>query len=75
MKKLVHMYKTPTPAFWRKVGDALLTISTSLATYSVADDWGKKVSIIIIVTGTLGKFITNLASEPMAPVVEQGKTE
>lgn len=63
MKKLVQYYKSPTPALWRKIGDALLTISTSLATYSIADDWGKRVSIIIMVTGTLGKIITNFASE------------
>ena len=63
MKKLIKYYKSPTPVFWRKVGDSLWTISTSLATYSVAEDWDKKISIVIMLTGTLGKFITNLATD------------
>lgn len=63
MKNLIKYYKSPTPIFWRKIGDSLLTISTSLATYSVAEDWDKKISIVIMLTGTLGKFITNLATD------------
>lgn len=73
MKKLMKYYKSPTPALCRKIGDALLTVSTSLATYSIADDWGKRVSIIIMVTGTIGKIITNFASE--TPGVEPIKND
>lgn len=63
MKNIADMYKSATPKKWRKVGDALLSISTLLTTYSIADDWGKALSIAIILTGVLGKFLTNFFSE------------
>jgi len=60
---LKNKFYAPTPAKWRKIGDALLGVSSLLGTYSVADDWGKGLTIAIILTGALGKFITNLFSE------------
>jgi hypothetical protein len=63
MKNIADMYKSATPKKWRKVGDALLSISTLLTTYSIADDWGKALSIAIILTGVVGKFLTNFFSE------------
>ena len=63
MKTLGQLYTSPTPKKWRKVGDALLSVSTLLSTYSIADDWGKGVSIAMIVTGVVGKFLTNFFSE------------
>lgn len=63
MKKLAEMYKSATPKKWRKIGDALLSASTTLTTYSIANNWSKEISIIIMLTGVVGKFITNLASE------------
>lgn len=63
MKKLNELYASPTPKKWRKLGDALLAVSTTLTTFSVADDWGKGITIAIIATGTIGKFLTNFFSE------------
>lgn len=63
MKKLTELYSSPTPKKWRKLGDALLAVSTTLSTYSIADDWGKPITIAIIATGTIGKFLTNFFSE------------
>ncbi len=58
-------YYMPTPLKWRKLGDALLGVSTMLSTYSVADDWSKTTTILIIVVGALGKFLSNFfADEP-----------
>lgn len=57
------MYASATPKKWRKIGDALLAVSTMLTTYAIADDWSKYVQIGALVLGVLGKFITNLASE------------
>lgn len=57
------MYASATPKKWRKIGDALLSLSTFLGAYSTIDDWGKTITVVIIVTGALGKFITNLATE------------
>lgn len=56
-------YYEPTPKNMRKLGDALLATSTFLATYSVADEWGKGISIAIIIVGACGKFLTNLFSD------------
>lgn len=63
MKKIHELYASPTPKKWRKLGDALLSVSTLLSSYSVADEWGKSVTIAIMVTGVLGKFLTNFFSE------------
>lgn len=63
MKKLSELYASPTPKFWRKVGDALLVVSTTLSSYSVTEEWGKTITILIMVTGVVGKFLTNLFSE------------
>lgn len=63
MKKLTELYASPTPKKWRKLGDALLSVSTTLASYSVIDEWGKSISIAIMITGVTGKFLTNFFSE------------
>lgn len=56
-------YYEPTPVWARKLGDALLATSTFLTTYSVADEWGKGITIAIIIIGALGKFLTNFFNE------------
>ena len=56
--KIKH-YHLPTPTKWRKFGDALLAVSTTLTTFAVADEWGKSITIAIIITGVIGKFLTN----------------
>lgn len=61
--KILKKYYEPTPKSARKIGDALLALSTFLSTYAIADEWGKYISIAIILTGALGKFLTNFFSE------------
>ncbi len=61
--KTKNSYWQHTPKWARKIGDALLSVSTLLGTYSIADDWGKGVTIAIILTGAVGKFLTNLFTE------------
>ena len=63
MKKIHELYKSPTPKKWRKLGDALLSVSTTLATFSVVEEWGKVITLSIIITGVVGKFLTNFFSE------------
>lgn len=63
MKKIHELYASPTPNKWRKIGDALLSVSTLLSTYSIADEWGKGITIAMMVTGVFGKFLTNFFSE------------
>lgn len=61
--KALKNYYLPTPKTARKFGDGLLAMSTFLTTYSVADEWGKGITIAIVIVGALGKFLTNLFSE------------
>ena len=63
MKKLTDLYASPTPKKWRKLGDALLAVSTMLTTYAIADDMSKYVQIGSLLLGVFGKFLTNFFSE------------
>ena len=63
MKKVQEMYSSATPKKWRKIGDALLAVSTMITTYAIADDWSKYAQLTALILGVVGKFITNLASE------------
>lgn len=63
MKNIAQLYASPTPKFWRKMGDALLAVSTMITTYAIADEWSKYASLSALILGVVGKFITNLASE------------
>lgn len=63
MKKISDMYGSPTPKKWRKLGDALLAVSTLITTYAIADEWSKYASLSALILGVLGKFLTNLFSE------------
>ncbi len=53
----------PTPAKMRKLGDAILAVSTTITTYAIADDWAKWVSITAMLLGAAGKFLTNFFTE------------
>lgn len=63
MKKIQQMYASATPKKWRKIGDALLAVSTMITTYAIADDWSKYAQLTALILGVVGKFITNLATE------------
>jgi hypothetical protein len=52
-------YFKPTPKNLRIIGDSLLTLSTTIGAYSTLME-NKYISISVIITGLLGKFITNL---------------
>jgi hypothetical protein len=59
--KLKNFYR-PTPAKWRKLGDTLLGISTTITGYSLYNNlqW---VAGIALVLGVLGKFLTDFFVE------------
>jgi hypothetical protein len=61
MKIMKNFYK-PTPVWLRQLGDTLLFLSTIITSYGVweGDKW---IAIISLVTGVLGKFLTNLKAE------------
>jgi len=59
----VEGYAKPTPAKWRKIGDALLLLSTTLAALNISHP---TLAIGIQVTGVIGKFLTNFFHEDTA---------
>lgn len=62
-KSIKEMYSSPTPKKWRKLGDALLAVSTTITGYAIADDMSKWVSLSALALGVIGKFLTNFFTE------------
>lgn len=62
MKKTKDFYSLPTPAKWRKLGDALLTAGVSISIIGTAEDiaW---LAIGGNLFGIFGKFLTNLFTD------------
>lgn len=56
----VSGYYKPTPSKWRKIGDNLLLLSTTLSALNIHSP---HVAIAIQITGVLGKFLTNFFYE------------
>jgi len=61
--KIKDKYYAPTPKKWRKLGDALLAIGTTLTGYAIADDWDKGLQISSLILTVFGKFLTNFFTE------------
>ena len=55
---MLKNYYKPTPAKWRKLGDALLGVSTIITTFAVYENvhW---VATTALITGVIGKFLSN----------------
>jgi hypothetical protein len=55
-------YYKPTPKKWRKIGDSLLAVSSFIAGYGILGNlqW---LAIAGLITGVVGKFLTNMFSE------------
>lgn len=58
----IKSYYKPTPVLWRKIGDALLIVSTSVTMYGISSHQDL-LAIIACISGTVGKVITNIAKE------------
>lgn len=60
--KMLKNYWKPTPLKWRKFGDALLAISTFVASFTLYQDkpW---IGVVALITGVIGKFLTNFFSK------------
>ncbi len=56
---MMNRYYRPTPLKWRKIGDTLLIISTTITTFAITEqiEWLAYVALFI---GVVGKFLTNL---------------
>ena len=55
-------YQRPTPKKMRRLGDALLSVSTTITGFAIYE--GEKwVAIAALATGVVGKFLTNFFTE------------
>jgi hypothetical protein len=60
--KMKKDYFSPTSPKWRKLGDALLGVSTTITGFAIYEE-AKWVAIVALLTGVVGKFLTNLFGE------------
>ena len=51
-------YYNPTPKRGRKLGDALLGVSTTITGYAIMEDY-KWIAFSALILGVIGKFLTN----------------
>lgn len=58
----VSSYKKATPAKWRKLGDALLSVGSTITGFAIYED-EKWVAIAALGVTVIGKFLTNFFSE------------
>jgi hypothetical protein len=62
LNNLSEGYSKPTPKKWRKLGDSLLAVSTTISTYAIVEDM-KWLALSTVVLGAAGKFLSNFFSE------------
>lgn len=55
-------YYDKTPVKWRKLGDSLLAVSTTISTYAIVEEM-KWLALTTVLLGAIGKFLTNFFSE------------
>jgi hypothetical protein len=55
-------YYNPTSQKWRKIGDALLGVSTTITGFAIYEEM-KWVAITALLIGVVGKFLSNFFSE------------
>lgn len=60
--KILNNYMKPTPKKWRRFGDSILAIGTSMTAYSAYMGY-KELVIISAVCTMVGKFLTNFFVE------------
>jgi hypothetical protein len=65
-------YWHPTPIKWRKLGDALLAVSTAITGYAMYENV-KWVALTALITGVVGKFLTNFFTEEEIKVNRRGR--
>ncbi len=54
-------YWSPTPKFYRMMGDALLSVGTLCTSYGIIND-DKLIAMFCLICGVAGKFLTNFFS-------------
>lgn len=62
LKVLPETYYSPTPKKWRKLGDALLSVGTTITGVAIYEEM-KWIAIAALIITVVGKFLTNFFSE------------
>jgi hypothetical protein len=62
LTKMKQDYYSPTPKKWRKLGDALLGVSTTITGFAIYEN-EKWIALTALVLGVIGKFLTNFFGE------------
>ena len=70
--KMKQNYWHPTPKKWRKLGDALLAVSTAITGFAMYEN-AKWVALTALITGVVGKFLTNFFTEEDVQVNRRGR--
>ena len=63
--KLKDRYLSSTPTKFRKLGDALLGVSTMITSFAIYEE-AKWVAISALLIGVVGKFLSNFFTEETA---------
>lgn len=58
----LSQYKKPTPAKWRKLGDALLAVSAFVVAFTIGKEDMEWLEYTALAIGVAGKFLTNFFS-------------
>ena len=58
----MNNYFKATPAKYRKLGDALLAVSTAVTTYAIVEEY-KWIALVAVIIGSVGKFLTNFFAD------------
>ena len=75
VKNITQMKKNyyhPTPKKWRKLGDTLLAVSTAITGFAMYENV-KWVALTALITGVVGKFLTNFFTEEEIQVNKRGR--
>jgi hypothetical protein len=56
----INEYRLPTPTKFRRIGDGLLLASTIIGTTNIDSP---VLATVVIICGTVGKFLTNFFSQ------------
>ncbi len=59
---MMQNYYKPTPAKWRKIGDTLLAVSTTITGFAIYEQ-SKGIAISALILGVLGKFLSNFFTD------------
>ena len=71
--KMLKNYYKPTPTKWRKLGDALLAVSVTITGFAMYENvqW---VALTALITGVIGKFLTNFFKEDGSKKIHRRRT-